>query len=446
MVRFVKLTHRRPLLTRLGTSDSTIFKIRELQLLLDDVAAKLDVVDMPSWQDHWSTACELHRSTLVDMVSRADSRMLVNELRADQVEEVLRTLHASLRSSEVPLLTDCVRETYDRIAKFSRMEGLQMFDWYIPRQNVTVGDHIGSGTFGTVSHGMLSYGGSEKKVIVKELHKELANDSSSSGLFLDQLQFWDGLMKNEKIPKTHILSLIGGHHLGSPKLYVCEDAVNGDLLTFLGKAENQSLFFPMFLQVTEALMILHSNDIVHGALKCNNILIGKDNVVKLSDFGFSYIRSLSVELSSNKDKAMADAVRWKAKEMLEETADPELRYTADIYSLGMCMIEAITQAPPFEMCDDDEVMAMIMSGAGHPRPDNVPDETWDLISDLCNADCRQRPTLDQVVQRMTELSLSERGSKGAENDIDPEVLPEAESDSQNQAGICPECDFAEVQR
>lgn len=77
--------------------------------------------------------------------------------------------------------------------------------------------------------------------------------------------------------------------------------------------------------------------------------------------------------------------------------------------MGMCMIEAITQEPPFGLLDDDAVTALIMSGAGHERPDGVSDAAWDLISDLCAADYTQRPTLGQAAQRISELAANGAG-------------------------------------
>ncbi|KAJ8537566.1 hypothetical protein ON010_g13031 [Phytophthora cinnamomi] len=217
-------------------------------------------------------------------------------------------------------------------------------------------------------------------------------------------------MTNEAIPKTHILQLYAAVHIGDPQLYVCEAAVNGNLMGFLGKEENKSLFWPMFLQAAEGLRILHSNGMVHGGLKCTNILVGEDGegnkVAKLSDFGFSFIRGLSIELSNHKNKAMTSAVRWKPKEMLQETTDANYRFAADVYGLGMCMIEAITQEPPFGIEDDDAVTAQVIGGAAHHRPDGVSDAAWNLISDLCSVDYRQRPTLEQAVQRIGEMAAS----------------------------------------
>ncbi|GMF43209.1 unnamed protein product [Phytophthora fragariaefolia] len=216
-------------------------------------------------------------------------------------------------------------------------------------------------------------------------------------------------MTNENISKTNILKLYGAVHIGDPQLYVCEDAVNGDLMTFLSNEENQSLFWLMFLQVAQGLKALHSQGMVHGGLKCTNILVAEGNVVKLSDFGFSFIRGLSIELSNHKNKAMTESVRWKPKEMLQEVSDRNYRFASDVYSLGMCMIEAITQEPPFGFEDDDEITNLIMEGNGHPRPDGVSDAAWGLISALCATEYTERPSLDEAANMIRELAANGAG-------------------------------------
>ncbi|KAE8974368.1 hypothetical protein PR001_g26012, partial [Phytophthora rubi] len=81
---------------------------------------------------------------------------------------------------------------------------------------------------------------------------------------------------------------------------------------------------------------------VHGGLKCNNILVGDKWKAKLADFGFSTVRTLSAGLSQMAGQANTKSVRWKPKEVLEETGTEAVRYESDIYSLAMCMIETKT--------------------------------------------------------------------------------------------------------
>ncbi|KAG7383221.1 hypothetical protein PHYPSEUDO_003901 [Phytophthora pseudosyringae] len=418
LVRLVKLTHREPLLKRLATSHSTQYRTRELHVDLDTVATEVGFIDtagVMQWQEAWVRSCDALRARLTEMVANASERMLVNELTGEtQLEEVLMMLFASLTTNEPQEFLQFKLETHHRVRKFFNLIGATIFNWFIPRDSVAIDTEacLGSGTFGDVWRGsLLLQNGENQSVVIKKLNKAVSGDSNAPELFLSQLQFWNRLMENDAIPKTNILKLYGGTHIGKPQLYVCEDAANGNLLDFLGRAENKPRFWEMFLQVAKGLQVLHAQKIVHGGLKCSNILVTADNTAKLSDFGFSFIRSLSIELSTHRNRAMAHSVRWKAREMLEESADANVRYASDVYSMGMCMIEAITEEIPFGMEDDEAVMIKIMTGDGHPRPHcGESDETWTLITQLCNTDVTKRLTLDQAVERIAVLATNAPGA------------------------------------
>ncbi|MCO6025374.1 protein kinase [Prevotella cerevisiae] len=79
-------------------------------------------------------------------------------------------------------------------------------------------------------------------------------------------------------------------------------------------------------QIADALDYIHGKNIVHRNLKPSNILITKDNQVKLIDFRVSYADNLSEPSSS---------LRYAAPEQRDGTIAVDGR--TDIYSLGMIM-------------------------------------------------------------------------------------------------------------
>ena len=63
------------------------------------------------------------------------------------------------------------------------------------------------------------------------------------------------------------------------------------------------LFFQdIAFQILDAVDFLHSHRIVHRDLKPQNLLIGRDGVVKLTDFGLARIYEFSVLLTSTVKK------------------------------------------------------------------------------------------------------------------------------------------------
>ncbi|KAF4036943.1 Protein kinase domain [Phytophthora infestans] len=85
------------------------------------------------------------------------------------------------------------------------------------------------------------------------------------------------------------------------------------------------------------LEFLHERGVVHADLKGDNILIGEDGCAKLTDFGLSAV----VSDGANSSTSPVGALRWKAPECMGTSGKPAT-FASDIFSLGMCIIEAIT--------------------------------------------------------------------------------------------------------
>ncbi|RLN51688.1 hypothetical protein BBJ29_008847 [Phytophthora kernoviae] len=362
VVHFVKMMRQTPLLSRLANSETLVQTIEGFQLKLDDVMVEggLDASPMMTqWREQWDNDRAQQYPILNDRVPRASERMLVNEVRGDRkLQEALMTLRSGMNWVGLsPEMLQLKTQTFERVSVYARQTGLEMFDWFIPSENVEYGDEaIGNiGTFGAVSRGTWTHDGIRTPVVVKQLFPELSNDPGQR--FLLQLQLWSSIPEDR-----HILRLYGGSH------------------------------------VAEGLQVLHNRNIVHGGLKCNNILVGEGFTAKLSDFGFSTVRSLSAALSAEAAQATSDGTRWKPREVLEETGNEEPQFASDIYSMGMCMIEVLTHEIPFGMEDDQIVMERIMAGSLPDRPEDIADDTWGVITHVCSPVPGARPTLDQVLR------------------------------------------------
>ncbi|XP_008934660.1 PREDICTED: serine/threonine-protein kinase 36, partial [Merops nubicus] len=93
-------------------------------------------------------------------------------------------------------------------------------------------------------------------------------------------------------------------------------------------------------QLVSALYYLHSHRILHRDLKPQNILLGKDGVVKLCDFGFARAMSIhTMVLTSIKGTPL-----YMAPELVEERP---YDHTADLWSLGCILYELFVGTPPF---------------------------------------------------------------------------------------------------
>ncbi|EGZ05282.1 hypothetical protein PHYSODRAFT_342448 [Phytophthora sojae] len=176
------------------------------------------------------------------------------------------------------------------------------------------------------------------------------------------------------------LKLYGACHVSSPAFFMCDDATHGSFSDFLEEDAGRAAL---------GLGYLHAEKVVHGDLKCTNLLVGNDYKAKLCDFGFSYVRSQS-------------AIRWKAPECLvppNEEANPQFnpRFASDVYSLGMCIVEAFQGEAPYGLLDDDEIMTRLFELEPYPRPGNMQDDEWALVERMVQPDWRKRLSLQDAI-------------------------------------------------
>ncbi|RLN52949.1 hypothetical protein BBJ28_00018472 [Nothophytophthora sp. Chile5] len=138
--------------------------------------------------------------------------------------------------------------------------------------------------------------------------------------------------------------------------------------------------------------------IVHGDLKGNNILIGKDGVAKLTDFGLSFFRK---NADSEAEQGALGAYRWKSPECLDGGV---ATFASDIFSFGMCIIEAVSGALPWgNDLLDIAVKYYVTKGELPNRPTVFEDEEWDLVQQMCCSDPQQRLNIVSVVVRLTAI-------------------------------------------
>ncbi|XP_031163030.1 STE20-like serine/threonine-protein kinase isoform X2 [Sander lucioperca] len=97
-------------------------------------------------------------------------------------------------------------------------------------------------------------------------------------------------------------------------------------------------------QTLEALSYLHENKVIHRDLKAGNILLSLDGEVKLADFGVSAKNTKTLQ----RRDSFIGTPYWMAPEvvMCETSKDRPYDFKADIWSLGVTLIELAQIEPP----------------------------------------------------------------------------------------------------
>ncbi|NWW99532.1 STK36 kinase, partial [Caloenas nicobarica] len=106
-------------------------------------------------------------------------------------------------------------------------------------------------------------------------------------------------------------------------------------------------------QLVSALYYLHSHRILHRDMKPQNILLGKDGIVKLCDFGFARAMSIhTMVLTSIKGTPL-----YMSPELVEEQP---YDHTADLWSMGCILYELFVGTPPFYTSSIFQLVSLIV--------------------------------------------------------------------------------------
>ena len=153
----------------------------------------------------------------------------------------------------------------------------------------------------------------------------------------------------------------------------------------------------IFTQLVGAVAYVHNLSCVHRDLKLENILLDKNENVKLCDFGFTR----EYDGKSSYLQTFCGTVCYSAPEMLK--GEKYAGEKVDVWSLGIILYALLTGELPFD--DDDEMVTKHRILASEPSfPDTFPLDAKSLVSQLLSKRPLLRPGIADI---LTNPFLSE---------------------------------------
>ncbi|CAE6376777.1 unnamed protein product [Rhizoctonia solani] len=156
-------------------------------------------------------------------------------------------------------------------------------------------------------------------------------------------------------------------------------------------------------QISQGLAHLHQMNIIHGDLKGANVLVLDDGTPILGDFGNSLLLGNGMGFTATTQENNL-TTRWangQAPELLSEMG--RRSQAADIYALGMTMLEIITGKVPYEEASDLAVVNLINQRKYPKRPeDRIPansrdgNKFWGLLLACWAYEPEERPAAAEV--------------------------------------------------
>uniref|UniRef100_A0A8C9VZP4 non-specific serine/threonine protein kinase n=1 Tax=Scleropages formosus TaxID=113540 RepID=A0A8C9VZP4_SCLFO len=150
-------------------------------------------------------------------------------------------------------------------------------------------------------------------------------------------------------------------------------------------------------QTLEALVYLHSKKIIHRDLKAGNILLTLDGDIKLADFGVSAKNTKTLQ----RRDSFIGTPYWMAPEvvMCETMKDAPYDYKADIWSLGITLIELAQIEPPHHELNPMRVLLKIAKSEPPTLEQPVPlrfPASWSALSLTCPPFHPQHPFVSAI--------------------------------------------------
>eukprot|EP00727_Mastigamoeba_balamuthi_P004337 m51a1_g13901 putative pkinase-domain-containing protein (934) ;mRNA; f:747882-751519 len=287
--------------------------------------------------------------------------------------------------------------------------------------------YIARGAFGKVYRGHDEYTGRE--VAIKILDLEMAGEEIED-------------IKNEtlfhgSIDCANIVKYFGAYIIAQHLWIVLEFMNGGSVSDLLQMGDlSEEAIAAVLQRAMRGLAYLHDERRLHRDIKAANILLSDRGDVKLADFGVS-----GQVLNSNKRNTVVGTPFWMAPEVIKQDGYDE---KADIWSIGITVIEMATGAPPHSSKPPNRVLFIIPS-----KPPPVLDERFsEPLRDLVAACLQHDPTarssartllrhpflrtslpesvIVDLVERMRQWKLEVHSSLGGEDDGEEQEEPEEE--------------------
>ncbi|TMW69735.1 hypothetical protein Poli38472_001891 [Pythium oligandrum] len=296
---------------------------------------------------------------------------------------------------------------------FRRTDG-GVRNWYISPESIEKreGPAFAEGGFGTVYLAKWQH----TDVVIKVISR------SDMRRFLGEVTLW------YELRHPNVVQFLGANDKTEPYFIVSSHAAKGELLQFLAseKEKGRVVVWRKLYEAAAGLSHLHRRGIVHGDLKGNNILVHESGTAMLVDFGLSFSESGS----SSVEKDTLGAMAWRAPEFANLTVEQPTR-KSDVYSLGMCIVEAFKGRNPWCRsnndkcpdskgrcnCDgsrDEKIRECLRNGEVQvDRPDAMTDAQWELVQQMIDPSPNGRAELGDVIAKLKEFAKEEEDEENS---------------------------------
>ena len=261
---------------------------------------------------------------------------------------------------------------------------------------------IGRGTFSNVTKV------SKNMFYAKKELSECFNDNDSLKRFLDESKIIFEL-QHPCIIKIH------GFNYGN------EEERPSMILTLEPRSLDQAIKTKGFLtqadicriavEIVLGMRYIHSNKIIHRDLKPNNILLSRNNHVRICDFGIAKIDDPSIEKTNNNG-----TLYFMAPELCSDEDEVKYDNKIDVYAFAYVLLFIVTCQLP---------RVTIKNKMKNSKPIDIPKKvcTWvrELILSCLSYEPINRPTFNEILEIMKKNNYNLFSDKNIDNESFSEI-------------------------
>lgn len=252
--------------------------------------------------------------------------------------------------------------------------------------DLTLGEVLGKGAFGTVYKGTWKYRPG-CVVAIKKFHVQGDINPEDKKEIMNEIQ----MMKNLQSP--NLVEFYG--YTTNPYSLVMEYVPQGSLLKWLhsGIVITWDIKIKVANDMVKGLASLHGHGIIHRDIKGQNVLIDGQNNAKFADFGLAKVKQAQTN-SADSSKGIVGTFAWTAPEIFEEKPHT---MKSDIYSLGITLWELVSGQQPYKNINPPSIMLKVMKGVQDPIPEGCHPKLATIIQACRAVDPKARPSAEALV-------------------------------------------------